>query len=314
MRPGLPPGGADFPRDEWSLVPGGCFVRLFPDSHRATRMEVHVPAPVRVAVERDARGRPTRVSVDSGADMLLDYDDSPGAGSLDLGAGRSLPVWRFRRVSLRTMEPDEKEDGKEQVLLEMTDCGWVARNVRQLAALDPHRYPEIAKRIASARTLARQTDALRRFYGGRQRGETAGGASGEPDSDRNATCCPVEDITDLQHYLDGIEAVFEDLMNFPSNKEKMKWLMEHFRRLRRAYQYAASRLASVMNEVLGSEGPGSGRDGDGGRGPRRRGDSSDAPDGGGNGDSTNGPGGWFEPGGFIGSPADPRKQALGFRG
>ncbi|HCW51571.1 MAG TPA: hypothetical protein DGR79_05840 [Clostridiales bacterium] len=295
IRPGEPPDAADFSRDEWSLVPGGCFVRLFPDSHRRTRIEVHVPAPVRVAVERDARGRPTRVSVDSGPDMVLEYDDRHGAGSLDLGAGRSLPVWRFRRVSLRAVDPGEKEDGNGPVLLEVKDAGWVARDLRQLAALDPERYPDIADRIESARRLARHTDVLRRCYAGTRGRGTAGAPSHESDNGDGASC-PLEDITDLQHYLDGIEAVFEDLQNFPSNAEKMKWLAEHFGRLLRAVEYVLSLLAGAMQE-----------------GPGDQGDSPDAPDGGGNGDSTDGPGGWFDPGGFIGVPADPRKQALAFR-
>jgi len=250
--------------------------------------------------------------------MVLDYDDRPEAGSLDLGGGRSLPVWRFRCVSLRAVQPD----GKEQILLEVRHAGWVARDLRQLAALDPNRYPDIADRIESARTLVRQTDELRRSYAGTSGRDGAGGASGQPDPNGSGASCPLKDIIDLAHYVDGIEAVLDDLRNFPSHKEKMKWLAEHLRRLRRAYEYAASVLASIADDMLGPEGPRSGGDGAGGRGPGRPGDSSDASDGNGDGpqgpgqpgDSSDGVGGWFEPGGLMGLPADALTQALGFRG
>jgi hypothetical protein len=295
LRPGQPPGAgrSDFGAGHWSLVPGGCFVRLFPHSYQTTRAQVHVPAPAAFIIERDGRGRVTRLSVDEGPDAVFEYDDRPPAGSLDLGDGRSLPVWGFRRVCLKATQAN----GGNDVVAEAMDSGWVARDVRQLAALDPRRYPKLAQRIEAAQALAHDTAQLARFAGGRTQDAPAGkeAVGGQQGHSGSGVHDPLRDITDLRHYQDGLEAVMKDLQSFPSNREKMKWLKDHFGRLRRAYEYAASMLASLPANW--QQGPSGGS----------RGQASQPP-------AEGSPGGWFDPGGWVGLPDDSRKQALGFRG
>jgi hypothetical protein len=280
LRPGRPPGAGRgrFHADEWSLVPGGCFVRLMPHSYQTTRAEVYVPARVAFTIERDGLGRVTGLSVHGGLSAVLEYDDRPSADRLDLGDGGSLPVWRFRRVSLRATDADGGDDTTAEAL----DSGWVARDLRQLAALDPHRYPQIAQRIQAARALVRDASQLAPLT---RQTTWASPAAGGTD--------PLQDITDLGHYENGLKAVLEDLQRFPSHRKKLEWLQEHFRRLRRAYEYAASLLASLMGVR-----PQGGASAGGGQGLRPPAEGW--------------LGGWLDPGEHVGLPDDSRKQALGW--
>ena len=266
-----PPSGAGGSQDgEWSLVPGGCFIRILPESYSRTRIQVDVPAPAEVLIERDGLSRITRLLMDAEPRVTLEYDDRPGSDSLDLGEGRSLPVWRFDLAGLDA----GSEEGEEGAQI----AGWLARDARQLAGLDPIRYPRLTGRIKAAQAAVQFVAQLRQSTGARSE------STGEPSEKQRGSGDPFKDITDLQHYLAGVEAVLEDFRDFPSYQEKLKWLREHFRRLRRAYEYAAAMLRGLTGEA---EPPPPGH-------PGR-------------------PGGWFGPGGFMGLPDDPGNQALGFR-
>lgn len=262
LRPGAVPtaGPRRFQAEHWSLVPGGSFVRLFADSYQAARAEVYVPPPVAWAIERDEQCRVIRLRVDEGPEVTFEYADNP-AGS-DLG----LPIWSFHRVSFRSTAFD----------CELFHSGWVARDVRQLAALDPKEHPSIAGRIQTARALVHDITQLSAFASASAE-PAPGGAQGSSD--------PLQDIADLGHYVNGLEAIVEDLRNFPSHREKLRWLKEHCRRLREAYAYAASMLARLLRKATGQAPP--------------------RP-------TTHPWGTWFEPGEYVGLPDDPRKQALGF--
>jgi len=286
--PGPAPGSQDgaVPAAGWSLVPGGCFVRLIPRSYQRTRVQVCVPEPAGVVVSRDARGRIVCLEADDRSRTELEYDDSPEAGTLDLGGGRTLPVWRFRRVRL-TAAPGPRDGEESLPELTIEGHGWVARDPRQLADLDSEAHPDLRGRIEAARALVHDAAQLRRILG-RPSAPWAVGASGDREGTEGGPDVrdPVADITDPEHYREGLEAVLEDMTHPPSSREKTGWLLDHFDRLRRAYEYAASRLDELGGGFRGGGGAHGGRPG----------------------------GGRFGPGGFLGLPDNPKEQPLAFRG
>ncbi|MEW6308079.1 MAG: hypothetical protein AB1492_03445 [Bacillota bacterium] len=266
VRLGPPPGQPEqrFSAEDWSLVPGGCFARVSSNSYRSVRMQIYVPAPVSTSVERDRLGRVTRILVDE-LEVTLAYDDS-AVGGLALPGGDTLDVWPLSRVALRDASPS----GGEEISVEAPEVAWSARDPGQLAALDLVRHPQLAERIESARTLTREQSQLSRLSG----------VMGAPATSSGSRT-PLDDIIELQHYRNGLEAVFADFKHLPSHREKAKWLAEHFRRLTRAYAYLASLLCPLP--------------------------------GGSSGGSRDTGGAYFRPQGLIGLPDDSRKQALGLR-
>jgi len=312
IRPGPPPGEPErrFSAGDWSLVPGGSFVRLFSLSYRKIRMQVYIPHPTPAALERDRLGRVTRLSMNE-LEVTIDYDDHSGTGGVSLGNGDELPVWRLRRVTLRASVAGRTEE----VLLEPPDAEWIARDFRQLAALDPERHPELAGRIETARVLAHDYDQLAnlsRNPAGHSAAapantnwQTTGPRGAVPDSAQAPPepPTPFDDIIELKHYENALDAVVKDLLSSPSNQEKVKWLKEHvLRRLRRAYEYWASLLGGLLQGFPGGASYPGDSSADG------QADSSGPLDGGGRDH-----GGRVGLGGLVGLPDDSRKQALGFR-
>lgn len=246
VRFGRPPAPADPPAvcaGEWSLTERGHFLRALPDGYRATRLQVYVPEPREPYFERDAAGRITRMGVRGGPEVRIAFADPPEGSDLALPGGGSLPVRRFRRLTF-TAPASETADGTAAFEVEAPDNGWVPRDPRALAALDPERHPELAGRIRAAgdnlADAAALAAALRRGAARGRRGRQEEGGDPVPEGERGD---PIDEITDVKHYLNGIEAVLEDLRQGVAFREKLEWLADHVERLLRAWDHAVALLA-----------------------------------------------------------------------
>jgi len=296
LRAGAAPAPEDLPAveaGEWSLVGNGCLVRVFPQGYSRTRVQVYVPEPEDLYIERDDEGRVVRLGVRDGIDVELTY---AGGREAVLDGGDAVPAWSFERVEFTGHDPV----AGEETTVVADGSGWVAKDVEALAGLESAEHPELAPRIEAARDLCHDAAMLRRAR--RRRSSSPGIALSYAASGGDDHCAgsgdeavdegaegdrdPVKDIKDVGHYLDGLEAVLEELGK-PSMRKKMEWLVEHFRRLRRAYEYAANRIAE-LGDPFGNGGPG-------GEGGEDRGGS-------------------FGLGGSMAIPQNPNEQGLGFRG
>jgi hypothetical protein len=119
VRFGEPPlgeGSREIPHSRWSYHPAGYFVRYDPSGYSHTRIQVAVPGPT--TIERDARGRISRVADFRGVRLELAYSDTAGQGQ-----GSSFRQVRFdsiRQVRPRLQVREQKE---------WRDTGWTLTGV-----------------------------------------------------------------------------------------------------------------------------------------------------------------------------------------
>lgn len=284
VRFGKPPVPDDMPDvkvGEWSLIEEGYFMRVFPEDYRKTRIQVYVPERHEHYFDRDAQGRITRMGVKGGMEIRITFDDSPEKTKVTLNDGREIPVWRFKKLSFSAPDPAGKE-----LTYEIADMGWVVRDPEEFASLDPERYPEVAGRIEAARDIYHDAQILKEvFHGSDSPGSmrTLVGDGGREDKGESS---PIDDITDLGRYIEGVYAVLKDLLKGIGFKEKLKWLLEHFERLLKAWEYVISMLAGTwadLDEEL--------------RGPKK---------------PPPGPKKFYCPTNILATPANPNEQRLGF--
>jgi len=224
-------------RGEWCLV-DGILMRVLPEGYTKAVLEVHVPGPP-LQFAHDHLGRVTRVEAPDGTAVTLTYSSDAGGTPIALRSGSSLDVWRFRELNFTLggaealAGPDDGAKGHGTDFAQTVD-GWVAADPEGLAGLDPHTEAELSARIRAARDVIEDARVLGEVL-------TSTQTAGRPGD-------PYSDITDLGHYLDGIEAVLEDLAQGAGLRKKMEWLREHFRRLRAAYASTIARLAAAVRD------------------------------------------------------------------
>lgn len=127
VRFGEPPLGEDsreIPHGRWSYHPAGYFVRYDPSGYSSTRIQLAVPGPT--TIERDARGRISRVADFRGVRLELAYSDASdqirGSGQGEM-QGSSFRQVRFD--SLKQVRPRLKVRERR----EWRDAGWTFTGV-----------------------------------------------------------------------------------------------------------------------------------------------------------------------------------------
>jgi len=230
VRFGKPPVSKDMPKIKpgvWSLIKKRCFVRVFPEGYSKTRMQVYIPERTIPYLERDNLGRINKLGVKNEIDIKITFDDSSESSKITLHDGREIPIWSFKKLEFSA----PKNSGTVETF-EIKNAGWVARDLKDLVGLDSQKYPEIKERIESATDLYSDVRMFKKI------------ASKEPKDHKDA----LDNITDTKHYNEGINAIFEDMSKGVGFKEKMKWLLDHFKKLMDAYEYTGSILGNILGE------------------------------------------------------------------
>ena len=230
VRFGKPPIPKKMPKVKpglWSLVKKRCFVRVFPEGYSKTRMQVYIPERVVPYLDRDRLERINRLGIKDGIDIKITFDDSPESSKITLHDGREIPVWNFKKLEFSA----SKDSGTIE-MFEIKNAGWVARDLKILASLDSQKYPEIKNRIENAVDICNDIQIFKKI------------ASKESKNHKDA----LDNIRDIGHYYDGIDAILKDMSKGIGFKEKMKWLLDHFKKLMDAYGNIGGMLGNISEE------------------------------------------------------------------
>lgn len=231
-------GDREIPVTRWSYHPDGYFVRYLPEDYTQTTVQIVVPGNTRPSLTRDHLGRITRAAYATGLIVETEYDDRIPALTLD--DAPDVRGYAFRRLRF--------SDGVNEAELENRGWTFVSTPPRALGAEEPvdvvletpahgpvvlqgdwrERYDRAKERFDRYKELQEAREAERR-RDARDR---------EGPSQRD-----VADLTDESHYRDGYKAATEG-----ESSDKMKWIDEHTRRVRNAWEYAHCRLSGDCAE------------------------------------------------------------------
>lgn len=235
--------GPKVPEGRWSYDRAGYFVSYQPNGYSHTRISIY--APERFFLERDPLGRLTAVADEQGNRIETSYDDDIAPLTVPRDAG--VKGYAFRAI--RFIRPRPESGDVEHA--EWQNIGWtfagvpsgtgkavpMARRaavpvlgfapVTWMAAADPFgdvgdRYEKWQERYDRYQEWKDNYDKLKKQRD-RQR----------PPSEQD-----VQDVTDLGHYNEGLNTALKGDLG-----EKAGWVDEHLGRVKRAWMYAACRLA-----------------------------------------------------------------------
>lgn len=243
---GDPPTDAEdrqIPSGRWSLHPDGYFIRYFPHGYREIRIELSVPAPLRV--EYDDRGRISLIADRDENRLEAEYDDAVGLTSLS--GEPSLKGYAFR--SLRFVHPDPEEPGKK-LSAEWAGVGWTFVGVpsgRGRGGQESDRFPGVAERYLWAQKHRRDLERLAEGFEevGIRNGERVPKASEER----------VARVMALAHFAMALGDVFEK-----SGTEHEGWILDPVNLVKRAWQYEVT-IALAINMGVGTDAEVSGQAG-----------------------------------------------------
>ncbi len=236
----------DVPAGRWSWHPSGYFIRYKSDTYRRATADIIVPE--RAQIIRDAVGRISEMRFDNGDSVITTYaDDAPISGR----KYRGVVAFPIARVEIRSTDP-----ATGAVRVAIADNGghifFNSESIRE-AGLDTRRLrhasfaaPVMAMLWQSPIPVINiddinEANARREYYEERARRMT------EPPSSED-----ISDLTDTDHYSDGIEAAFGDA------SDRYEWLIDHFERQNRALAYATSVIETLGDGEEEAAAPGHG--------------------------------------------------------
>jgi hypothetical protein len=117
-----PPQRQPIPADRWSAHPDGYLMRIRSDTYRRTTVQIVRAEPLRI--ERDARGRISRLRLSDGSGLTLTYRDK--LGPLRHRAYPGLAIWCFATIQ------HTAADGRSGPVLR--NRGWTLVHERQRRA------------------------------------------------------------------------------------------------------------------------------------------------------------------------------------
>lgn len=226
----------DVPKGQWSWHPDGYFIRYDSDTYRRATADIIVPE--RAEIVRDAIGRISELRFANGDSVVTTYaDDTPISGR----KYRGVVAFPIARVEIRSTDP-----ATGTVRTAIADSGghifFNEESIREAAAEKPKlRHASLAAPLLAMMwqtpipviniDAINEANARREYYEERARRMT------EPPTSED-----IDDLTDMGHYSDGIEAAFGDA------SDRYEWLIDHFERQNRALAYATSLIESLGEE------------------------------------------------------------------
>jgi len=208
----------------WSLIKRGCFARIFPQGYSRTRMQIYIPKKIIPHFNRDNLGRINEFGIKDEINIKITFDDKSKNSKITLHDKKEIPIWRFEKIEFSL--PSSSEPIKT---FEIKNTGWVAKNLKTLACLDPQKYPEIKDKIKNASNLYSDTQMLKKLISKKSKNS-------------------LDDITDLERYHEGANTALT-----ADPKKKMEWLLDHFKKIRDAYESVGDILGDMINGMSGGK-------------------------------------------------------------
>ena len=223
------------PEDRWSYHPGGYYLRYLPHSYQDTVLEVYVPAAY--TVTRDDKGRITDLArADGSWSVHTDYDDrvapKPAPG------GPTLVACAFEKTTLHAVDPQTGEPHEDAV-----SGGWTfVRQEGQVGLLD--KTPSSRSPVCK---VGDDFDPSDPFGDMPERYEQATGyydtcAYWKERANQFEHGGSIDDIEDLGHYKDGIEAATSGT---PS--DRAGWMANHMAAIANAWMWVHCQLTGECN-------------------------------------------------------------------
>jgi len=224
--PGRGEGSRDVPANRWSYHPSGFFIRYTPDGYSRTKIQISLPD--RYTISRDNKGRITAIADQQGNRIETQYDDTIAPRPHP----RNPNLQAYVLKSVRFARP---ASGGQPQQAELQNRGWVFVNSSRASSGVPNvgvllaslpgmwvaqgdRFTDWANRAEEANEWRERVDSYRELVESRNRRRS------QQD---------VDDLGDLGHYRDGIEAAVSG-----SPVDRVEWVGQHQGRMMNALEYA----------------------------------------------------------------------------
>ncbi|HIK56525.1 MAG TPA: hypothetical protein IGS37_15360 [Synechococcales cyanobacterium M55_K2018_004] len=227
-------GSRDVPEGRWSYHPNGFFIRYIPNGYSRTRIQISVPQ--RYTVTRDPLGRITAIADPQGNRIETVYDDSIAPRSHPRDP--NLQAYPFRTI--RYIRPHPVQRGQVEQF-ELQNTGWTFVHRSTTNSWNGGAVPSAAKSVRASLHLA-QGD---RYLEWVERAQTALEKQQQIQDylnklerqQRERSQQDIDDLIDLNHYRDGLEAATSDSLS-----DRLSWITDHLQRVTNAYEYAICAL------------------------------------------------------------------------
>jgi hypothetical protein len=206
---GVPPaeeGDREVPIGRWSYHPDGYFIRYFPRGYKRTVVELYAPDVIQV--ERDTKGRITKVADTLGNLIETEYDDT--AEPLTISGEQSLKGYAFRSIRFERSDPDNPG---EKLRIEWKNTGWTLCGVptgKGKIGASPKRFPGLKERYKQSIRHRKEIQRL------------------------DEQCSPTGSINDIINFFHYTTALKEAT----KGSQEEKWdRNSHINLVRKAWQY-----------------------------------------------------------------------------
>jgi hypothetical protein len=235
-------------RGQWSRHPGGYYIRYYPDSFAEMRMQVLVPARVRVV--RDQLNRIVLMEA-NGRKVETTYNDAV--------APRTHPqVPRLKAYAFKTIRVTRRGAGGKPEVLEIKDRGYTFHHTPQTRRGVIAMLMAVASDAFSAVT-GTPLEARQDWGGWAGRAERAHNYWEDAEylraradaAARRGDASSVDDAGDTEHYEDGIETAITG-----DTADRVGWIAETHEMFNEALEYAISVLDGLPGTSTTGDSPG----------------------------------------------------------
>ncbi len=226
-----PPASRHIAPTRWTIHPDGYLLRLV--QHGAARTTVQIARPPRYVIRRDRLGRIVSVDFGDGRQTVTEYDDA-----IPRFAPDGLPVVGYAFKSITLVRPGA--NGPESTVVQ--GRGWTF--VGQPPARPSRGFSVVRARLQPPSWMERFADWKERYDEFNE--EYADRAEWYRDMWEDVTDPPpaveqaLQDLQDLEHYRDGIEAALTGDIG-----DRLEWLIDHQDRMNDALERATILLSGL---------------------------------------------------------------------
>jgi len=233
--------GNEIPFGRWSYDTEGFFVRFEPDGYPHTTVRLHIPE--KYIIQRDSLGRIILISDTRGNRIETSYNDS--APVISISGDPGVEGYSFSLIKFVNINP---ETGETRTA-EWKDTGWTfvgeinGKGTFKSSNSNKRKLPAFALAFTPYRIAEgfgeKIGDIKERYDNANKRKQQLKDYKDRLDKqNRERSEQDVDDLTDLEHYNDGLDKALSDDMG-----EKADWVDEHLNRVKNAWNYASCRLA-----------------------------------------------------------------------
>jgi hypothetical protein len=246
--------GPEISVNRWSYHTDGYFIRYIPDTYYDTVIQIH--SPEKHTIQRDSQGRIISLADTHGNRIETSYDDL--VPSVKIPGDPGVKAYMFDLIKFIHPNPDKEG---ETLTAEWKDKGWVfvgkvngKGRFADVTTSRKHSLPLLAFAFTSYRIADSEGEALEKGL------ETLEGLKDRYDNankrreqlqdfkdrlekqNRERSQQDIDDLTDLEHYKDGLDKALSDDMG-----DKADWVDEHLNVTTNAWNYGSCNLAGGCN-------------------------------------------------------------------